>query len=196
MSILKKPPFKLLSQQLEKISYLHGIKNDIQKNNEVSKLQEKTDFILSMYVVYLIAAWESYIEAMVKKGVDVLLNHGNDPGIFTYKVLLRVSAKLAESKDKREIWKIAGQGWKEQMEEHVRNEVEKFHSPRPDKIDSLFEATLGLKSVSASWIWDGEDNESVKKKLKQIIDIRGSIAHGIYPEIGSVLRLSLRPKSR
>src|SRR6185369_6568073 len=111
-----------------------------------------------------------------------LLNNGDDPEIFPSRVRLQISNKLIEVKDKREIWKIAGNGWKTQMEEHVRSLLENFHSPRTAKVDTLFESTIGYKNISKQWTWGEETCESVADKLNRIISIRGKIAHEIYSQ--------------
>jgi len=56
-------------------------------------------------------------------------------------------------------------------------EASKLNTPNTEKIDKLFENTLGIRNVSKSWIWPSTTRGTVIRRLHKLIEVRGEIAH-------------------
>lgn len=52
-----------------------------------------------------------------------------------------------------------------------------FANPSPDRIDDLFEF-LGISKLTSQVSWRKASNASVKKALRDLVDMRNRIAHG------------------
>lgn len=81
------------------------------------------------------------------------------------------------------VWGLAGDKWKKVLIQH-RGKIKKKHidslnTPRAEQIDALFESMIGLKGISSVWYWPGMSNVKAKKRLSDLITLRGSIAHRV-----------------
>ena len=63
-------------------------------------------------------------------------------------------------------------------------ELKRFNNPASDKTRKLFLDYLGV-DVTASWKWAGYDSKSARKKLDDLLGLRGDIVHRAKePDIG------------
>jgi hypothetical protein len=134
-------------------------------------------------LVLLCACWEAYIEELARTAFDFMLSHVDDPDRIPARVLVAASSSLRSSSDEREVWKLAGSGWRRVMRGH-RDEmlaqcIGRMHTPRPDNIDHLFDSLIGYRSLSAAWKWKGMSNSRVLTYLNELITLRGEIAHRV-----------------
>ena len=134
-------------------------------------------------VVLLVACWEAFIEDLAFAAFDAMLAHATDHMIFPAEVLTRASSDLKNSLDGREVWKLAGAGWKSVLQahrEHVLKEyVGKLNTPKPKQVDALFSALIGMSSVSHGWSWHKMSSGTAVDKLNRLVELRGSIAHRV-----------------
>ncbi len=130
-------------------------------------------------IVLLVACWESFIEDLAERAFTHILRNAKTPQLFDSKVLAQAAKDLKECKDDREVWKLAGAGWKEVLNGRKERLLDAFHTPRPDRIDKLYQQLLGMRSVSANWRWQGMSAARAKKKLAKLVNLRGEIAHRV-----------------
>jgi hypothetical protein len=62
------------------------------------------------------------------------------------------------------------------MQARLQEELKRFHNPTSDKTRKLFLDYMGL-DVTKHWQWPGYDAASAKKKLDELLGIRGDIVH-------------------
>ena len=134
-------------------------------------------------VVLLVACWEAFIEDLASSSFDFLLSNAKDHTAFPDKVLTLSSKVFWDSKDERGVWLLADSGWKSILQSHkskvIEHHIGNFNTPRAAQIDTLFESLVGLKSLSSKWYWQKMSSEQAKKKLGDLITLRGSIAHRV-----------------
>jgi hypothetical protein len=164
--------------RLEAIGYLPKLFDDI-SNHSLEQPNKKKQIICSCLVVFDVVLLETYVEALVTEGQEFLLRELDDFSKFGWEVLLPVSEDLKQRKDQRSVWALAGAGWKDELRKRRKALLEGFHTPRPENIDDLVFITLGLKDVSKNWKWSGASNETVRKRLNELITLRGAIAHDL-----------------
>src|SRR6266581_3550483 len=150
---------------------------DDMRNFPVQAPNRKKKVICYSLVLFEVLMWETFIEDIVDEGQEFLLTHVTDPVKLGFDVLLPVSTGLVERKDKRAIWDLAGDKWKQALRAHRKELLSGFHTPRPENVDALVLATLGLKNLSATWRWRNAPNTKVKKRINDLITMRGAIAH-------------------
>jgi hypothetical protein len=133
--------------------------------------------------VLLVACWEAYIEDLASLAFEILLENAQTPDVFPNKVLVKASKPLRESQDETEVWKLAGQGWREtlrtQEKKILAKYVDNLNTPKPEQIDFLFETLIGLRTLSRHWSWRGMSSDRAKAKLLQLVELRGQIAHRV-----------------
>ncbi len=134
-------------------------------------------------IVLLVACWEAFIEDLAEAAFDALLEHVSDPATLPPKLQTQASAELKSSSDDRRVWELAGDGWKEVLKRHRRETLKRhlssFNTPKPEQIDTLFEDLLGLRSLSQSWKWPRSSPSRGATTLRELVALRGSIAHRV-----------------
>jgi hypothetical protein len=134
-------------------------------------------------IVLLVACWEAFIEDLASAAFDAMLTHATDHTIFPADVLTLASHGLKNASDNREVWKLAGSGWKSVLHTHkaevFKEYVGKLNTPKPKHIDALFSALIGLSSMSQGWAWSKTSTDAAIEKLNRLVELRGSIAHRV-----------------
>ena len=89
-------------------------------------------------------------------------------------------------------------GWRDVLRIHkdkvLKDYIAGFHTPRPDRVDHLFESLIGLKSLSSNWKWKGMNSDQARRKLDNLITLRGAIAHRVKAS-KSVRKLDVKKSS-
>jgi hypothetical protein len=138
-------------------------------------------------VVLLVACWEAFIEDLAKTSFQFLIEEARGPNDVPSVVQARSGRPLKESKDEREIWKLAGDGWREVLrayaDEMLLQTVGKLNTPRPQQIDRLFENLLGYTNLSSTWCWNQATAKKNCKKLDDLVTLRGSISHRVTANV-------------
>ncbi len=147
--------------------------------HQVADSTRKKQLICYQLVLFEVLMWETFVEDIVDEGQEFLLAHLTDPTVLGYDVLFPVSDDLSDRKDPRAIWGIAGDSWRLRLREHRRKLLDGFHTPRPANVDKLILVTLGLREVSQYWHWQNATNAQVKRRLSELVTMRGGIAHDL-----------------
>jgi len=167
---------KSLQARVPEILSIASALDDLSKNR-VKEIRKKTATLHKVTLSFMITIWETYIEDIQKEAVEFIVKETKDPKLLSWDVLLPISERLKDHKDKRSIWKISGDSWKKEYQKLANDLVEGFNTPRPDNVDILFKKSLGLKNISSEWSWKGASNSSVKSKLNKWITRRGEFIH-------------------
>lgn len=134
-------------------------------------------------IVLLVACWEAFVEDLAESAFDFMLSKSSSYEVFPMNVLTRASKVLKGSQDEREIWKLAQDGWKTVLSDYKRDLIEhylgKFNTPKPEKIDALYESLIGVTQISQYWYWKSMSADSSRRKLTLLVELRGSIAHRV-----------------
>jgi len=147
---------------------------------EISSRQTKksdSEVIQFSAVVFLIAIWQDYLTYLVKDSFETMIGFANDPHHIPMRVLTLASKEIRENKDESLVWRLSGAGWKEVLSEYFQKNIGSFKTPNHDKIDTLFERTLGKKKLSENWKWNGMTSVKAIKMLDEILIIRHELAH-------------------
>ncbi|MFA5811064.1 MAG: HEPN domain-containing protein [bacterium] len=130
-------------------------------------------------IVILTACWEAYIEDLCRESLDFLMKNLEIPDLLSASMKVAASRSLRENRDEREVWKLAGSGWKSIVKPFILNSVDSFNTPKTDNVDELVERATGLKKLSQRWKWRGMSTKGSKRKLDSLIKIRCDIAHAV-----------------
>lgn len=132
----------------------------------------------------LCAAWEHYIELLCEELFNKMLpqikcDSLNEP----YRQKLINIVKNHDS-DKSYCLNLIGNGWKELLKERMKNEIEKFHTPKYGPVQKLINDYIGY---DLSNLMGAEDI----KLIDDLVINRGEIAHkggkAYYPKISEVI---------
>lgn len=134
-----------------------------------------------------ITSWEYYIEGLARNAFNFLINNLQQPEDFPegprYIALQKIIGEKVlsgEKTDPKKVWAIAGDNWKAFMKSYADSILEDFSTPTTERVNKLFENTLGLKNISDSWKFQGVSAKFNQETLDQYVRMRGDIAHKMY----------------
>lgn len=134
-------------------------------------------------IVLLVACWEAFVEDLCATAFDFMLANAPAHNVFPDDVLALASKRLKNAADYREVWQLAGDGWRSVLQTHkveiLREHVGKLNTPKPKQVDSLFASMLGLSALSQKWTWHNVPHQKTTTKLNALVELRGSIAHQV-----------------
>jgi HEPN superfamily RiboL-PSP-like protein len=134
-------------------------------------------------IVLLVATWEAYIEDLATAAFSALMTAATKPSVFPKTVLVGASKPLRADLDESKVWELCGDGWKSVLENHrtqiLEKHVGKLNTPKPANINELFEKLIGLKNMNSCWGWKGTSVASAGKRLENLVQLRGEIAHRV-----------------
>ncbi|WP_148897006.1 HEPN domain-containing protein [Geothermobacter ehrlichii] len=135
-------------------------------------------------IIITLACWEAYVEDLARNAFEYMLNVASEPSIFPDHVLAVAGKRIAKA-GALDVWMLADDGWKAALSAHKDEILNKyivkgsFNTPSCKNIDKLYSELIGLTSASREFYWPGMSNDKAKKKLQDLIDLRGEIAHRV-----------------
>jgi len=134
-------------------------------------------------LLLLVACWEAFVEDLAENAFNFLLRNAAGPDAFPAKVLALAATPLRDDADQRKVWNLAGTGWKAVLEAHKAKvfdkSIGKLNTPKYKQVDALFKDLIGYKNLSSRWTWKGMSIGNARKRLEDIIALRGEIAHRV-----------------
>ncbi len=134
-------------------------------------------------IVFITACWEAYVEDVAMEAFDFLLANAPSASQVPAKVQALAAKSLLDDPNVLRVWDLADTGWKAVLQMHRDAAKEKWvsslNTPKRAQVDELFESLLGLRSVSAAWLWQKMSSVDAAAKLDAHITIRGNIAHRV-----------------
>ena len=134
-------------------------------------------------VVLFAASWEAFIEDLAEASFKFLLKNSPTHEKIPSAVKSVSVEKLRSSNDPRDVWQLAGRGWKKVLKDHGHKCIEKFvqkmNTPDTKNIDAMFLSLIGMKDLSQNWSWRGSPPKYARKKLENFLRLRGQIAHRV-----------------
>lgn len=134
--------------------------------------------------VLISAIWEAYCEDLALESATVLVQSATRWEQLPLALKKRIAKDLREEKHDLSPWKLAGDGWRSYIIERLPSitSATLFNTPKPAQIDELFFHAIGLPNISNTWTGEMDD-VNPRDRLKNHIEIRGSIAHGGNPPV-------------
>jgi hypothetical protein len=132
-------------------------------------------------LVLLTATWEAYCEDIAAEALEHLIVHAPSPEALPKEVKQVVAKELKGEAHELAMWQLAGDGWRAVLRgrlDRLREQRNRqFNAPKSAGVDELFSKALGLDKVSDAWNWPRMSVAGARKKLDQLVDLRGAIAH-------------------
>ena len=121
-------------------------------------------------VLMLCAAWELYVEEVIREGVQFFVASVDLPNALPKDVQKELSRAVKESKHDLKPLELAGEGWKNLYRNHAQETLTRLNTPKSGNLDSLFKRFLGVPSISATWTKGAQT-------INDFVGVRGDIAH-------------------
>ncbi|WP_171122070.1 MULTISPECIES: HEPN domain-containing protein [unclassified Ruegeria] len=140
--------------------------------NPTGRGRRSLGYITRSGVLMLCAAWEVYIEEIIKEGVEHLTNELDTPHTLPN----RVKGKLAQAakKDQHEfgVLNLSGDGWELVLKTHSAELCERLNTPKFGQVTELLHDWLGVDSEALENSWRHD-----RAHLNEFVTLRGEIAH-------------------
>lgn len=174
-------PIQRLEKNIQEVKRLLEIHRQLAGDSPGRKYN--VEVLNKSSIVLLVACWEAFVEDLAAAAFDFMLKHAADYSAFPDDVLVLASKKLKLAQDNREVWRLAGSGWRSVLQDH-RNDlfkeyIGKLNTPKPKQVDGLFHSLLGISSISSKWFWHTFPHDRACEKLTKLIELRGAIAHQV-----------------
>jgi len=132
-------------------------------------------------LVLLTAIWEAYCEDVAAEALEHLVRHSKGPDDLPKGIRQLVAKELKSDAHELAVWQLSGDGWKRVLKGRLdmlrEQRNRQFNDPKSAGVDELFQKALGLTPVSDSWTWRGMSVVNARKKLDDLVERRGAIAH-------------------
>lgn len=132
-------------------------------------------------IVLITAFWEAFCEDLAAEALQRLVDGLEDPSDLPEELKKIIARELKSEQHNLSIWKIAGNGWRTHLTSRLDDLAQKRNwdlmNPRSGPIRGLFNDTIGLPDVTASWRWAGTSAPAAQTRLDDYITLRGDVAH-------------------
>lgn len=136
-------------------------------------------------ILFACASFEAFIEDLARRSFDHLVTKSKDQTALPKAILKAIAEELRTNKNELKVWDLAGDGWRTVAEHFKSNVISKhigpFNTPKPHNIQCLLKELTGFPETYPVWKWQGMSEAASKKKLKDFVVLRGSLAHGNNP---------------
>ena len=102
-------------------------------------------------VVMCLSAWEAYCEELIKEAIDSF-----EPPV-----------------PNKMLW--------QSIKADALSQIGRFNTPNVENVRKLIADSIGLQNISAQWQWQNTTPKQAQDRLKEAIDFRHQVAHGVNP---------------
>lgn len=143
-------------------------------------LRADKQLLACAYIVFLVASWETFCEDLASESLEFIVRRVEAEAL-PLSLRKQLAKGLEAESDELAVWKLAGDGWREEAVSRLSSLVElrnrKMNSPRGPQIDQLFNTAIGIESVTSEWKWQSMSAADAAGRLSELVEIRGEIAH-------------------
>jgi hypothetical protein len=144
---LKKSPSQILSSKLASIKFSQTIIQDLEKLNDINKINLKKQYLLQSYILNLVAVWQVFIEDLLEFGVNEIIKKQTDSNTI------------------------------EILKTNLNENIKRFNTPNTTNIDKIFKTVLAIEKITSTLELKEMSLEQTKFKINYILKIRHQIAH-------------------
>lgn len=120
--------------------------------------------------VMLCAAWELYVEMLLQEASAFLAKSITLASELPADVQKQISVVVRNEKNDLAPMRLAGDGWKAVLIDHVVARTESLNTPKSVRVMPLFLQLLGIADISTAWTLGTQP-------LDDFVGVRGDIAH-------------------
>lgn len=133
-------------------------------------------------VVLLCAAWESYIESVIRECATQNIAGAETPAQMRKSLRKLVASHVKNSEHELSWESVTGDAWRDVARSMVTNKTALLNTPKRTQVNDLFRSVLGIKDIEQTWAWHKNPLGTPAVRLDNFVALRGSIAHGDVQE--------------
>jgi hypothetical protein len=136
-------------------------------------------------IIFICASFEAFVETLASEAFQHLVLDAKSADDLPKPIRKAIAESLKRDKNELRAWDLAGEGWRvvgEQYRESViKSYTGPFNTPKPHNIKELMRELVGLDDLPSHWKWKGMTSANACEKLKEFVELRGALAHGVKP---------------
>jgi hypothetical protein len=136
---------------------------------------------LKSIIVLLISYWEAYLEDIAGEALKHIIQNVKDSNELPKELKKAITKELEKEKDELAVWKLCGDNWRmlclDRFQVLTEQRNRNFNSPKSYLTNEFIQKSIGLENITKKWKTDTLDSEQCNKKLDDLIELRGAIAH-------------------
>ncbi len=137
-------------------------------------------------IILAVAAWEGFVEDLLKTAVAQISRHAKGPSALSENVREAMIAYMYETHGwgklntttKETIWALTGRGWRKSYRDYTQVRINSLHTPNYENVKKLYSSTIGLADFTCDWGATRWRPEDYRQKLERLLALRHRIAHG------------------
>lgn len=132
-------------------------------------------------IVLTCSIWEAFVEDLIKEAVNHIAQQLTNPDDLPKHLKQQIAKKIRADQNELSPWSLAGAGWQNVLRSNATQLVGavagRLNTPKSPQIKELFDKSLGIADVTASWRRRRMTPSQAATKLDGFITLRGAIAH-------------------
>lgn len=138
-------------------------------------------------IILAVAAWEGFVEDLLKTAVVQISRHAKGPSALPDNVREAMIAHMYETHGwgklntttKETIWALTGRGWRSSYIDFTRARINVLHTPNYENVKKLYSSTIGLADFTSDWGAKRWRPDDYRQRLEDLLLLRHRIAHGM-----------------
>ncbi|MCF7855903.1 MAG: hypothetical protein K9N51_13980 [Candidatus Pacebacteria bacterium] len=142
---------------------------------------EHKEVVLKSAIVLMVSFWEAYVEDICAEAIEHLVASMPTSEALPKELKKQIATEIAADKNELRMWDLADAKWKEfvhaRLSQYCDQRNWKFNSPKAEPTAVFLRRHLGIEDVTKSWTFEKLDSQHCRRKLDEIVEVRGAIAH-------------------
>jgi hypothetical protein len=132
-------------------------------------------------IVLTCSIWEAFVEDLIDEAASHIARHVQNPDNLPKHLKQQIARKIRADQNELSPWSLAGAGWQNVLRSNAKQLIGavagKLNTPKSPQLTELFDKSLGMADVTASWRRRRMTPAQAASKLDAFITLRGAIAH-------------------
>ena len=162
-------------------SEFEGLAKEVPKEGDATEIPATRIVFLKSIIVLLISYWEAYLEDIAGEALKHIIQNVKDSNELPKELKKAITKELEKEPDELAVWKLCGDNWRNLCLDRFQTLTEQrnrnFNSPKSYLTNEFIQKSIGLENITKKWKTDMLDSEQCNKKLDDLIELRGAIAH-------------------
>ena len=162
-------------------SEFEGLSKEVPKEGDATEIPATRIVFLKSIIVLLISYWESYLEDIAGEALKHIIQNVKDSNELPKELKKAITKELEKEPDELAVWKLCGDNWRKLCLDRFQTLTEQrnrnFNSPKSYLTNEFIQKSIGLENITKKWKTDTLDSDECNKKLDDLIELRGAIAH-------------------
>lgn len=185
MASLARKAFDENSKDIQRLlnvwAEFEGLAKEAPREGDETEIPATRIVFLKSIIILLVSYWEAYLEDIAGEALKHIIQNVEDSNKLPKELKKVITKELEREPDELAAWKLCGDNWRKLCLERFDVLTEKrnwnFNSPKSYLTNEFIQTAIGLENITRRWTTDTLDSDGCSKRLDDLIELRGAIAH-------------------